>query len=198
MYAGTAGERVETNLPRARSDGRTGARIPAARFPFEFAWRTQRRIKYQNSISSGIAILRDSPMVPLLLPLFPPIFPICLSLFVFLSRCLSTSDLRALRALYQRECPHGWRTGVDGNVYVHIHVLLHPGKTTSCRGRDTRLPPGNSLGNVAADRRVYRGKRGDDRATRRDAGRPARTTTGASDPIRTARARRLSDRWLTY
>lgn len=56
-------------------DGR--ARIPCVRSPFEFA-RCTRRIKYQNSISSGIAILRDSPMVPLLPPLsalhrpFPP------------------------------------------------------------------------------------------------------------------------------
>lgn len=51
-------------LPRV-TDGR--ARMPRVRFPFEFA-RCIRRIKYQNSISSGIAILRDSPMVPLSTP----------------------------------------------------------------------------------------------------------------------------------
>lgn len=41
------------------TDGR--ARIPRVRIPFEFA-RSTRWIKYQNSISSGIAILRDSSL----------------------------------------------------------------------------------------------------------------------------------------
>lgn len=49
------------------TDGR--ARIPRVYIPFEFA-RNTRRIKYQNSISSGIAILRDSPTVPISLPFF--------------------------------------------------------------------------------------------------------------------------------
>lgn len=141
-------------------DGRASerARIPRARLPFEFA-RCTRRIKYQNSISSGIAILRDSRMVPLPLAL-PPARPLDHPLSPTttlspLSRCLSTSE-HARRALYQRECARilqvaGGRgrahihTGKEKYTYISTRMWRFPGKTTVWCGHDAHLQSENSL-----------------------------------------------------
>jgi len=156
-------------------DGR--ARIPCVRSPFEFA-RCTRRIKYQNSISSGIAILRDSPMV-LLLPLRATPFPLPLSIFYIgecARRCIISTWMRVRAGL-----PAGW---------AEIYVVLLSGKTTDCCRHDAHLQLENSLKmslpiapTVAVTAAV------DHRAAWTGAPGFPQTMTGTSDPIRTSPAR---------
>lgn len=126
---------IRADLRLRVMDGRASAHT--TRFPFEFA-RCTRRIKYQNSISSGIAILRDSPMVP-----SPLAHPPALSFSLFLGHPHSTHQpfalfpaflqrsTRARCALYLRECarvhtrrPAGRRAGGRGYIYIYIYARV--------------------------------------------------------------------------
>lgn len=142
------------------TDGR--ARIPRVHIPFEFA-RSTRRIKYQNSISSGIAILRDSPTVPISLPFFSlhPHHPFSrLSLATFLHR--GTHGVHYINVNAREgdgRCPRGgrrymWRFSLGKQQAAAGMTRIFSRKIHSkcrCRSRRRRRDGGSLCGVRGAD-----------------------------------------------
>lgn len=153
------------------------ARISRVRFPFEFT-RCIRRIKYQNSISSGIAILRDSPMVAPSTPHPPSSRPYCL-------HRLSSAAFLHRRARGVHYINVNARTGASPRDERRYMWRFLSGKTTGCCVDMTRIFSRKIHSNVIADRAGSGGSSG-----------LLATMTSISDPIRTSPAREAVERLL--